>query len=313
MRRLFFALIALAVLTGLLLDAPGARALAPDTAYNRARDAYAFMQARFAVGDGSLFRQSVPALPTDRKYSYAWPFARALAATIAVASLPGGDQAALARAQLLRKSYFANYWDAASRPPGGASYPLPDGGGDKYYDDNAWDGLNLIAVYRATGDPAALDEASRAFAFVVSGWDGDPKHTSPGGVFWTQSPTNPTRDRNVVSTAPTAELALELYAATGDRGFLDWARRLFDWVERTLKDPGDGLYWDHIELDGRIEKTKWSYNQGTMLGAAALFYRYTGDTGYLNRGRQIAAASLAFYGSGDRLWQQDPPFNAVYF
>ena len=127
MRRLLFALIALAVLAGLLLDAPGARALAPDTAYNRARDAYAFMQARFAVGDGSLFRQSVPALPTDRKYSYAWPFARALAATIAVASLPGGDQAALARAQLLRKSYFANYWDAASRPPGRASYPLPDG------------------------------------------------------------------------------------------------------------------------------------------------------------------------------------------
>ena len=57
----------------------------------------------------------------------------------------------------------------------------------------------------------------------------------------------------------------------------------------------------------------WSYNQGTMLGAAALFYRYTGDTGYLNRGRQIAAASLAFHGAGDRLWQQDPPFNAVYF
>lgn len=290
-----------------------AAAAPPDLPLTRARAARAALWANFVVSGQALFRERVPALPGDRPYAYLWPFGQGFAATLTTSGLPGGDATALAHARQLHDSYFASYWDPASRPPGGASYPLAAGGGDKYYDDNAWDGLNLIELYRATGDPATLTAASQLFGFVSSGWDNDPTHPSPGGIFWTQWTGNTTRDRNTISTAPAAELALELYGFTGDPAYLDWARRCFEWVERTLKDPADGLYWDHIELSGRIEQTKWSYNQGTMLGAAALFYRYTGDTGYLNRATEIANASLAYYGAGDRLWQQDPIFNAIYF
>ena len=307
-----FSLILVAV-TVLAAAPDQASAAPPQTAYARAREANAAMQAHYYLPDTGLYRELAPPRPGDRRFAYSWPYSQALAATLDLAGLPGGDRVTLTRAAQLRQSYFANYWDPASRPPGGASYPLPDGGGDKYYDDKAWVGLNLVDLYRATGDRGALADAARVFAFVVSGWDDDPRHPAPGGIFWTQSPENTTRDRNTVSTAPTAEVALHLYALTGEAGYLDWARRAFDWVERTLKDPADGLYWDHIKLDGDIEKTKWSYNQGTMLGAAALFYRYTGDTGYLNRARQIAAASLAYYAADDRLWSQDPAFNAIYF
>ena len=294
-----------------LLAAPGSAAAAPQTALAQARDAYGVLQAQYFLAESTLYRELAPPQPTDRRFSYSWPFSQALAATLDVAGLPGGDPLALARARQLRQSYLASYWDPGSQPPGGASYPLPDGGGDKYYDDNAWVGLNLVDLYRATGDRGALEDAARVFAFVISGWDDDPRHPAPGGIFWVQAGRN--RDRNTVSTAPAAQLALHLYALTGNAGYLDWARRCFEWVERTLKDPADGLYWDHVKLDGQIERTKWSYNQGTMLGAAALFYRYTGDTGYLNRARQVAAASVAYYGADDRLWSQDPIFNAIYF
>ncbi|HET8628464.1 MAG TPA: glycoside hydrolase family 76 protein [Thermomicrobiales bacterium] len=313
MRRALCGLFVVAVAVGLAPGAARAAGPPPDPWFPRARDANAALVGRFASDTPGLFRERAPAQPDDRRYSYAWPFSQALAAELDVAGLPGGDPATLARARQLWQSYQANYFDAAANPPGGASYPLADGGGDKYYDDNAWAGLNAIDVYRATGDRAALADAAKIFAFIAGGWDTDPKHPSPGGVFWTRAPVNATGDRNTVSTAPAAQLALHLYAFTGDAAYLDWARRMFDWVEHTLKDPADGLYWDHIRLDGTVEKTKWSYNQGAMLGAAALFYRYTGDAGYLHRGQQIAGASLAYYGAADRLWAQDPIFNAIYF
>jgi uncharacterized protein YyaL (SSP411 family) len=291
----------------------GTAAAAPETWQARAREAYAAMQARFPTDDGALYRERAPARPWDRRYATLWPFSQALAATLAVAALPDGDPAALARARLLGRSLFAHYWDDRATPSGAASYPLSRGGGHKYYDDNIWLGLDLVELHRATGERRALDDAARVFAFVVGGWDDDPAHPAPGGIFWTQAPSNVTRDRNTVSNAPAAELALHLYALTGDRGYLDWAERTFAWVERTLRDPADGLYWDHIRLDGGIERTKWSYNQGAMLGAAALFHRSTGDRAWLERARQIAEASLRFYGTDDRLWAQGLAFNAIFF
>lgn len=282
-------------------------------AFDRARGAYAALDARFATTQGALYREHATPAPGDRSFAYLWAFSQAQSAALDIAGLPGGDPTTVTRSIQLRDAFFAHYWDERASPGGGASYPLPDGGGDKYYDDNNWIGLNLLELYRATGDRAALAEASRAFNFVISGWDADPRHPAPGGIFWTQAPSNTTRDRNTVSTAPAAQLALELYGATGDRAYLDWAIRCFEWVERNLKDPLDGLYWDRIELSGKIEKTKWSYNQGGMLAAATLIYRYTGDPARLTRAREIAAASLAYYTAEDRLWQQDPIFNAIYF
>lgn len=283
------------------------------TAAARAREAYAAMQARFAVAGDALYREH--ALPRfgDRRYAYYWPFAQALAAALAIAALPDDDGGALAQARRLAHSHREHYWDRASRPPGGASYPVTDGGGAKYYDDNLWMGLNLVELHRLTGEAAWLDDARAIFTFVAAGWDDDPAHPAPGGVFWTQDPSNATRDRNTAANAPAAELALHLHDLTGDDTYLAWARRLFAWVELTLRDLADGLYWDHIRLDGTIERTKWSYNQGTMLGAALLLHQQTDEAAFLERARRIAAAALQYYRDDDRLWAQDPAFNAIFF
>jgi hypothetical protein len=119
-----------------------------------------------------------------------------------------------------------------------------------------------------------------------------------------------------VSNGPGAELGLQLYeltaGSTEKAHYLEWSTKMYDWVNGCLLAP-NGLYWDHINLAGDIDKTQWSYNQGTMIGANALFYRITGDHVYLDRANAIADAALAYYGAAGRLYKQDPPFNAIFF
>jgi predicted alpha-1,6-mannanase (GH76 family) len=135
-------------------------------------------------------------------------------------------------------------------------------------------------------------------------------------VFWTQAPWS--QDRNTVSNAPSAQLAFRLHQVTSEQSYLDWGMEMYNWVDSYLRDPVDMLYWDHVDVAGHIEKTKWSYNQGTMLGASLLLYQIQKKSGsstadsYLQRSEQIARKSVDYY-SQVGYFTQDPPFNAIYF
>ncbi len=115
-----------------------------------------------------------------------------------------------------------------------------------------------------------------------------------------------------MSNGPGAELGAHLYLLTRDRSYLTWAQRMYEWTQNCMLAP-NGLYWDHIDLAGTIEKTQWSYNQGVMLGAGVLLYKATGNRTYLEDAKSVANASLAFYGSEDRLWKQPTRFNSIWF
>lgn len=286
----------------------------------RAIAAYEALQRYFYLSDPKLYRETYPP-PTDaRPYAYHWPYSQALAATLDVLALPGvgGRFAGDARDRL---AGLQLYWNERASPAGYDSYVRPPHGqgGDRYYDDNLWTGLELVRFYRLTGDAEALRRAGELFDLAVSGWDADPSHPAAGGVFWVAATWN--RDRNVVSNAPGAELGLELYEIVGQRRFpwakeqryyFDWAKRLYDWTNEHLQAP-NGLYWDHVTLDGRIDERQWSYNQGTMIGASVRLYRATGDAAYLERAARIADAALQHYGRGNRYLRQPPPFNAIFF
>ena len=160
------------------------------------------------------------------------------------------------------------------------------------------------------GDPPALRRAAEIFDLVVFGWDTDPSHPAPGGVFWTQAPWS--QDRNTVSNGPGAELGLHLYRLTRKSYYLDWAKRMYEWTRTHMLAP-NGLYWDHIDLAGTIEKTQWSYNQGVMIGAGVLLYRATGRRTYLDQARDTARKALAFYAEDDRYFTQPARFHAIFF
>jgi hypothetical protein len=177
--------------------------------------------------------------------------------------------------------------------PAYAEYPVaPLGsGGTRYYDDNDWLGLSLVGAARALRDPGLLPQARRTFGFVRSGWDGRPSDACPGGVYFVASRLK--RYRATTSSAPAAELGAALYLATGERQALAFAERAYAWTDRCLRDAG-GLYADHIDPNGTVEPTRWSYNQGSMIAAGVLLARATGRARYLLEAQRTALATLSY-------------------
>jgi hypothetical protein len=281
----------------------------------RASASYDAMQKYFYEHDGShLYHEQYPVAQGDNMYSYEWPFSQAHTATIDIANLPGEAGRSYRSDLADRWLGQERYWNTTGTTglPGYDSYARPPygNGGDKFYDDNAWVGLASIQLYKMTGEQMPLDRAKQIFALAVSGWDTDPTHADPGGVFWTQATWS--RDRNTVSNMPNAEVGLRLYQLTGDQYYFDWAQKMYDWTNTYLLAP-NGLYWDHVDLAGNVQKTQWSYNQGVPVGVNTLFYEVTGDRKYLQRAENIANAALDFYGTGDSLYQQPAYFNSIFF
>lgn len=248
-----------------------------------------------------------PAERAAPRFAHLWPYSQVVMGGLLLAGRRSGAQAddpGPAR----RLAALEHYWNPevaaylpVADPPGPAS-------GDLYYDDNAWVGLALLQWSRMRTARPALVRAARVFSLLAGGFDRDPSKPAPGGIPWTRAPGETTR--NTCSNGPSAELGAGLYLATGEPRFLEWARALEHWTTTALLGE-DGLYRDHLLLDGSFEETRWSYNQGSMIAANALLHRATGDPGYLERARGVAAASLAHY-SGGRLMAQPTEFNAIF-
>ncbi|WP_328847311.1 glycoside hydrolase family 76 protein [Streptomyces sp. NBC_00258] len=284
----------------------------PARALSRAIAAYSAIERHFGTNDGSgLVREQYPAAADDRPYSYEWPFSQVHIAALDLTAADATYEAELAR-RSRSQEHFWNAGGGTTGLPGYDSYPVaPYGsGGDMFYDDNEWVGLAKVQRHLQTGDAAALARAKEIFALVKSGWDTDTSHAAPGGVFWAQADWS--HDRNTVSNMPGAQLALRLHQITGKADYLHWARRFYDWTNTHLQSPG-GLYWDHLDLEGTIEKTFWSYNQGVPVGVNVLLYEVTRDRAYLRRAERIAEAAYDYYVTQGRLFAQPVFFNSIFF
>jgi hypothetical protein len=192
-------------------------------------------------------------------------------------------------------------YDGTVAPPAGP-------GGGKYYDDNDWVGIELVRLYHLDHSPAILGAAEGIMAFEMAGWQASPELACPGGIPFSNEVEN--TDRNTVTTAPAAELAAQLYLASGNAEYLRFAEMAYLWVRRCLL-RSDGLYADHLNRQGQVDESLWSYVQGTMIGAGALLFKATGNRGYLDQARQTAAAAAARF-TPERLGAEIPFFPSVY-
>jgi rhamnogalacturonyl hydrolase YesR len=178
------------------------------------------------------------------------------------------------------------------------------GAGDtaRYYDDNAWIGLAAMQAWTATGDDKYLRHAERTFRMVRTG-----QHPE-GGLYWVETDRS---GRHTCSVAPAAQLAMRLHEATGDERYLRFATEQASWLNAHLRMPS-GLYADNLHDNGTLGTDTYSYNQGTPIGLDVQLYRATGDQRFLDRARQTADAALTEF-QGERLWQQAPVFNTIFF
>lgn len=154
---------------------------------------------------------------------------------------------------------------------------------DRYYDDNAWLVLALAEVFELTGDTKYLDRSLATFRFVMSGED----DKLGGGLYWREVEKT---SKNTCTNAPAIVSALRMHQLTRDGKHLETAKRLYAWTRGTLQDE-DGLFWDNIKLNGRIDRRKFTYNSALMIRANCLLHDITGEAGYLGEAKRVATAA----------------------
>jgi len=281
----------------------------------RAVATYDAMQTTYYCGTVGLYKG------TSGPYSYLWPFSQVMSATDYLAMIPGSNKLLMEKSLYSRLAGLGRYNCTETIPyaveAGGyesAVVPPLGNGGTQYYDDNGWVTLALIEMYVITHNSTVLRLAEIDYNFILGGWYYGSGSSCSGGLFWNYG--TGMRYRNVPANGPAAEAGAELYAITGNVTYLRWAERIYDWVNGHLLSKA-WLYYDGIQnypgVPCYVVRDLWTYNQGTMIGAGTLLYLVTGNSTYLQDAEHTASASLAYFSANDRLFQQPPEFNAIYF
>jgi hypothetical protein len=264
---------------------------ASPVAASRAEQAWRALEAHglLRAGGGQVLAKDGPR--RGAPISAVWPFGQVIAAAAAMVGLGAIDVVTVE--PMLR---------GLERYRAGDGFGAFPGDRDRYFDDNAWIALDRLQLALLTDDATHVDAATSLFGFLKTG------EAEDGGIYWVEGQ----QSRNTCSTGPTAEVALRLFATTGDERYLRFGRRQMAFLDRTLRDD-HGLYRDHVRADGGVEPTVWSYNQGTPIGAAVLLARWTEDERWLGEATATASAARNHFTVADRLWQQPPVFNAIFF
>ncbi len=197
-------------------------------------------------------------------------------------------------------SWMLSYFGQADLTKGLAAKPK----GGHFYDDNEWVVLDRARIAASlTGDPTYLTESTEIFRFIQTGRDG----TFGGGIWWQHKHDG----KNTCSNAPAIVAALELYQATHDEKYLTTARQLYDWTNAHFLDT-DGLYFDHLSIDGSLDKTKWSYNTALIIRANLLFAEILHEPKYLSEAQRSAKAAVAHWVQSDGAIADDASFAHLF-
>jgi len=154
-----------------------------------------------------------------------------------------------------------------------------------YYDDMEWMALACLRAYVATNDTRFKGVTDTLWNDIKQGWSDQ----LGGGIWWRKD--NPSK--NAPSNLPAAILAARLYRNFNNAEDLQWAQKIYAWMRSTLYDNTNGLVYDNIDKNGN-KNTDWkfTYNQGTFIGAALELYKNTGSSQYLSDALQAADFTL---------------------
>ncbi|NDV60684.1 glycoside hydrolase family 76 protein [Bacteroides sp. 519] len=224
---------------------------------------------------------------TPNQYSYLWPFSGTLSAVVSLLETTGDSQYRELLDNHVLKG-LEEYFDCTRTPCGYASYLPKNPAPDRFYDDNVWLGIDFTDAYQITKNTPYLDKARMIWEFIRSGTD----DKLDGGIYWCEQKKD---SKNTCSNAPGSVLALKLFRATNDSVYFKEGKFLYEWTQKNLQDSTDYLYYDNINLSGRIGKAKFAYNSGQMIQSAVLLYKLTGNKNYLTDAQNVAKACYNFF------------------
>ena len=157
-----------------------------------------------------------------------------------------------------------------------------------YYDDMQWMALAILRFYDETGERKYINYVEELWSDITKGWN----DSMGGGIAWRKQQTD---YKNTPANAPAAILAARLYNTLENEVYLNWAVKLFDFVDKNLVDEKTGQVWDGINRDGngKIDKD-WcfTYCHGVYIGAAVELYKITGEQLYLDKAVKTAEFAL---------------------
>jgi hypothetical protein len=162
---------------------------------------------------------------------------------------------------------------------------------DIYYDDDAQVASAMITAYEATGRKIFLDQGRELVRFLMGGWNDMPNAKTKGGMKWHISKPY----LNSCTTGEVAKACLQIskFIPSEAKYYVDFAAKCIDWQIEVLQDPSDKLIKDGVGYDSTsIDDTKWSYNTGTTLSAAAHLYFITKDQKWKKIADDLAAAGI---------------------
>ncbi|MFD9701778.1 glycoside hydrolase family 76 protein [Lentzea sp. NPDC059081] len=183
---------------------------------------------------------------------------------------------------------------------------LRDWNWNEYNDDLVWAGLAFVRGYKITGNTGYLDQAKYAFNRVHDrGRDG----ALGGGIWWSVEK----KDKNALSNSPAVILGTLIYEVTNDRGYLDKAQAVYDWVWSTLLDRSTGGVHETITADGRLSGDQNVYAAGAFVSAAQALYRNNGRGSILDDARRTTdwvirdrtSNGIMTNGTRDGTWQSE--------
>lgn len=218
-----------------------------------------------------------------QEFAYLWPYSGSLSATVALYEHSKDEKYKTIIDQRILPG-LDEYYDDTRKPAGYASYISSAPASDRFYDDNIWIGIDFANLYLLTGETNYLEKAKLVWDFVYSGHD----DVLGGGIYWCEQKKT---SKNSCSNAPASVFALKLYEATDEKKYLDIGKSLYRWTKTNLQDT-DGVYLDNVRLDGSIDRAKYPYNSGQMIEAAALLYKITKESHYLEDAQKVAKASF---------------------
>lgn len=214
------------------------------------------------------------------QYSYLWPYSGTFSA---VTALYAATQDTIYKSLLDNRVLVGleEYLDSRRAPEAYASYIHSVAQSDRFYDDNIWLGIDFTDIYSLSKEAKYLQKAELIWKFIESGMD----DKLEGGIYWCEQKQ---KSKNTCSNAPASVLALKLFQATKDKSYLEKGICLYEWTKTHLQDSIDFLYFDNIDLNGKISKAKFAYNSGQMMQAATLLYQLTKQKEYLTDAQNIA-------------------------